>query len=167
MTYALAVAFAPTRASAALSPASRIGPGGVGPVVFGTTPAQAASGGLRFTTTAPAAGSSCYYLRPGAPAGLTFLVESGTIRRAEMRSAGLATTDGFRVGDAIQRVTAFYGQHAQLAPDKYDPMLQTVTVVPQRAADRKFRLIFKAGGGTIRAIYAGALPQVAYVEGCS
>src|SRR5450631_736369 len=70
----------PVAAPAALSAASRVGPNGVGPIVIGTTPAQAAATG----TLLHARGSSCYYLRPAAPAGVLLLVEDGTIRRVEV-----------------------------------------------------------------------------------
>lgn len=157
----------PARADAALSAGSRIGPNGVGPIVIGTTPVQAAATGTRFTATAPAPGSSCYYMQPLTPAGVTFLVEFGTLRRVEVRVRGLATTDGFRVGDPLAKLRAFYRTRARLAPDKYDPNVATLTLDPASAVDVKYRTIFRIEGGSVSAIYSGALPQVAYVESCS
>ena len=156
-------------ADAALSAASRVGFTGVGPIVIGTTPVQAAATGIRFSATSPARGSSCYYVHPSAPAprGLTFLVEAGTLRRAEVTDRALPTTDGLRIGDPVARAIAFYGSRAHVAPDKYDPAVKTMTIDPPPAGDSKYRMIFKVSAGVLRTIYAGALPQVAYVEGCS
>ncbi|MGQ0569073.1 MAG: hypothetical protein ACT4P5_06005 [Armatimonadota bacterium] len=154
-------------AAAALSSSSRVGPTGVGPIVFGTTPAQAAATGTKFVATKPSRGSSCFYLRPPTPSGLSFMVEHGTIRRAEVATSTIRTADGFLVGDSALRIETFYGQRARLAPDKYDPKAQTITILPKGSTDAKYRMVFKVKGGTVQAIIAGALPQVAYVEGCS
>jgi hypothetical protein len=61
----------------------------------------------------------------------------------------------------------FYGQRASQAPDKYDPKAQTITVLPKVDADAKHRMIFNIKGGIVQSIFAGVLPQVQYVEGCS
>jgi hypothetical protein len=82
-TCAVLILFVPAALCAApLSSSSRIGPTGVGSITFGTTPAQAAAGGTKFSATAPAQGSTCFYLRPSTPSGLSFMVENGTLRRA-------------------------------------------------------------------------------------
>ncbi len=163
-----ALALLPAVAVAAgLSSSSRVGPTGVGPVAFGATPAQAAAHGVRFVATAPVAGSSCFYLHPPEPSGLRFMVENGTIRRAEIFNPALRTTEGLAVGDAVAKIVSTYGTRAQIAPDKYDPSTQTATIAPKGGADAKYRIIFKLKGGVVQAIIAGALPQVEYVEGCS
>lgn len=154
-------------ATTALSSSSRIGPTGVGAIVFGMTPAQATATGTRFVATKPSLGSSCSYLRPRTPRGLSFLVEHGTIRRAEVVTSTIVTTDGFRVGDPSLKIETFYGQRVHRAPDKYDPKSRTITIGPKGSADAKYRMVFKVKNGTVQAIFAGALPQVAYVEGCS
>lgn len=153
--------------AAALSSSSRVGPKGVGPIVVGTTPSQAAATGTSLVATKPSLGSTCYYLRPPTPNGLSFMVEDGTIRRAEVTTPTISTSEGFRVGDPIAKVKNFFGQRAQVAPDKYDPQAQTVTIAPKGGADAKYRMVFKVKNATVQAIYAGALPQVEYVEGCS
>ncbi len=154
-------------AAAALSSSSRVGPAGVGPIVFGMTPAQAAATGTKFVATKPSRGSTCFYLRPSTPSGLSLMVEHGTIRRAEVTTSAIRTTDGFRVGDPRLNIERFYGQRARLAPAKYDPKAQTITVLPKGSADAKYRMVFYVKNGTVQAIFSGALPQVAYVEGCS
>jgi hypothetical protein len=154
-------------AGAALTVESRIGPWGVGPVIIGTTPAQAAATGTRFTATLPAPGSSCRYLTVAPSLGLRFLVENGTLRRAEVSDERLATTTGIRVGDAVTRIAANYAGRITESPDKYDAAVRTLTIGPSGAADAKYRLVFKVRNGRIQSIMAGALPQVEYVEGCS
>jgi hypothetical protein len=126
--------------------ASRVGPNGVGPIIIGTTPAQAAATGTLLHASAPARGSSCFYLRPVAPAGVV---------------------DDFRVGDPLANIRQFYGSRARVRPGKYDPHDQTLTIEPPAGGDPKFRLIFALRKGIVQTIYAGALPQVAYVQGCS
>jgi hypothetical protein len=84
-------------------------------------PAQAAATGTLLHASAPARGSSCYYLRPAAPAGVLLLVEDGTIRRVEVVNPAVRTTDGFRVGDPPAKIRQFYGSRARVSPGKYDP----------------------------------------------
>jgi hypothetical protein len=64
-------------------------------------------------------------------------------------------------------VQTFYGSRAHLAAGKYDPALRTLTVDPKDDAGQKYRVIFVLRNDVVQTIYAGALPQVAYVEGCS
>ncbi len=163
---AAAVGIVPLAAAAALTDASRLGPDGVGPIVFGTTPAQAAATGTAFEHGKPAPGSTCYYLRPSAPSGLTLLVEDGNIRRADVVSQAIATTDGFKVGEPVSKLMAFFGARAQTSPDKYDPQVKTITVAPKEGHDARGRTVYKVKHGTISKIIAGLRPQVGYVEGC-
>ena len=102
-------------------------------------------------------------LRPG----VVLLVENGTIRRVEVVNPAVRTTDGFRVGDQPGKIRQFYGSRARVSPGKYDPHDQTLTIEPSAGGDPKFRLIFALRKGIVQTICAGALPQVAYVEGCS
>jgi hypothetical protein len=95
------------------------------------------------------------------------MVENGTIRRAEVVTRAIATVHGFRVGDPSAKVEAFYGRMAQRAPDKYDPAARTITIGPTGIGGATLRTVFKVKNGAVFAIFAGALPQVAYVEGCS
>ncbi len=153
-------------AGAPLSPASRVGPTGMGPVVVGTTPAQAKATGTRLTATTPAPGSTCYYLMPPHLPGIAFMVEAGTIRRVEVRSGAFRTVDGFRIGDRLESLTSFYGKRATIAPDKYDPGVRVLTVTPSGEAGRRYRIVYEIEHGMVKRIVAGALPQAAYVEGC-
>jgi hypothetical protein len=103
----------------------------------------------------------------GAPAGVLLLVEDGTIRRVEVANPAVRTTDAFRVGDPRAKIRQFYGSRARVSPGKYDPDDQTLTIEPPAGGNPKFRLVFALRKGIVQTIYAGALPQVAYVEGCS
>lgn len=157
----------PSASFAAVASLSRVSPHGVGPIVIGTNRAQAEATGTRFAATTPVRGSTCYYLTPAGSDGLRFLVESGTLRRSEVRTPAIATVDGFRVGEPIARAIAFYGTRAHVSAGKYDPTARTVTIDPPTSADRIFRTVFHARSSAIDLIVSGALPQVAYVEGCS
>ncbi|MDQ2664100.1 MAG: hypothetical protein M3Y18_08735 [Candidatus Eremiobacteraeota bacterium] len=145
----------------------RIGPAGVGAIIFGQTPAQAAASGMRFTATKPAPGSSCFYLRPQAHDGLSFMVEHGTIRRAEVLRRGIVTEDGFKIGDPTSKIVQFFAKRARVLPNKYDPKAQDVFIEPKGIADAKYRMRFKSKNGVVQAISAGVLPQIEYVEGCA
>lgn len=109
--------FSVAQASAQPAYTPRIGPAGVGAIIFGQTPAQAAATGMHFTATKPAAGSSCYYLRPQAHDGLSFMVEHGTLRRAEILRGGIVTADGFKIGDSISKIDPSVRYEVFLTPN--------------------------------------------------
>lgn len=159
--------FSVAQASAQPAYTPRIGPAGVGAIIFGQTPAQAAATGMHFTATKPAAGSSCFYLRPQAHDGLSFMVEHGTIRRAEILRGGIVTADGFKIGDPISKIVQFFAKRARVMPNKYDPQARDVFIDPKGTADAKYRMLFKSRNGVVQAIFAGVLPQIKYVEGCA
>jgi hypothetical protein len=162
------ILFVPAALCAApLSYSSRVGPAGVGPIIFGTTPAQVASTGTLFSATSPAPGSTCFYFRPSMLSGLSFMFENGTLRRAEISTPAIRTTDGFAVGDPASKIMAFYGQRASQSPDKYDPKAQTIAVLPKDTLDAKYRMTFNIKDSAVQSIFAGVLPQVQYVEGRS
>ncbi|PZR60888.1 MAG: hypothetical protein DLM53_11085 [Candidatus Eremiobacter antarcticus] len=153
--------------AAPLSSSSRIGPRGVGPIVFGVAQRQAVETGTRFTLSKPSTGSTCFMLYPRTPAGLAFMVENGSIRRAEVTGKTIASVDGFRVGDSGATLLRFYGQRARLSPNKYDPKVEMAVIEPKSSADAKYRMTYSLKNGAVQTIVAGLLPQVAYVEGCS
>lgn len=161
------VIFSVAQASAQPTYTPRIGPAGVGAIIFGQTPVQAAATGMHFTSTKPAAGSSCYYLRSQAHVGLSFMVEHGTIRRAEVLRGKIVTVDGFRIGDPISKIAQFFAKRARIVPNKYDPTARDVFIDPKGTADAKYRMLFKSKNGVVQAIFAGVLPQIEYVEGCA
>ena len=146
---------------------SKIGPAGVGPIVFGMTPSKAASTGTHLTRPNSAIpDDSCYYLHPSPELGIDFMVVQGTLRRVDVRTPAMQTVDGFRVGDSVAKVREFYGTRAQVFPAKYDPGAQVIEVAPRGADAAKFRTVFSGKNGVVREIIAGALPQVLWVERC-
>lgn len=157
-------------AAAPLSSASRLGPAGIGPVLFGMTPAQAAATGTALTTLSgapvPSGKTECFFVRPKGLSGIEFMVEDGALRRADVDSKEIRTTDGFRVGDTAAAIERFYGSRASVNPDKYDPAVREIEVVPTGSSAAKYRTIFRTKNGTVFQIRAGALPQVHYVERC-
>ncbi|HVA32708.1 MAG TPA: hypothetical protein VNG31_01085 [Candidatus Baltobacteraceae bacterium] len=156
--------------AAPLSAASRVGPPGIGPIHFGMTPAQAAATGATLTMLSgapvPSGETGCYFVRAKGLNDVEFMVEGGTLRRADVDSREIRTTDGFRVGDAAAAIERFYGSRASVNPDKYDPAVQEIEVVPTGPSAAKYRMIFRIKKGAVFQIRAGALPQVQYVERC-
>ena len=163
---AFAFALVSQGARAALTSESKLGTTGVGPIVFGMTPSQALATGTKLSSGKPAPGSTCYQMRPDMPSGLSFLVEEGNVRRADVEAASIASTDGFRVGDPLAKVVDFYGTRVTVTPAKYDPAGKTVTVAPKAGADDKSRFVFEVKDGKIHRMISGLMPQVSYVEGC-
>jgi hypothetical protein len=128
-------------AAAPLSSSSRIGPRRVGPIVFGMTLKQVMATGTRFTLSKPSTGSTCFYLYPRTPAGLAFMVERGSVRRAELTRNTIASIDGFRVGDSRAKLLGYYGKRARLSPDRYDRKTERATIDPKSSADAQYRMI--------------------------
>jgi hypothetical protein len=152
---------------ATLSLMSKIGPSGVGPIVFGMTPAQAAATGTHLTPYGPPAlGGTCYYVRSPGLKGFDFMVEGGTLRRIDVLTPDMQTVDGFRVGDPALEVQKFYGRRASIFPEKYDPHAHIIEVVPKGSEAAKFRTLFFVKNSLVYKIIAGALPQVHWVERC-
>jgi hypothetical protein len=164
-----AIALLPGIALAAtLSSTSRVGPAGIGPIVFGMTAAQAASTGTRLIpyeySSAPL--NACHYTRPDSLGGVEFMVVGGMLVRADVTSREIATTDGFRIGDSAAKVERFYGSRATLETHKYVPNARWIVVTPNGANASKFRIRFEVKDSAISQIIAGRLPYVELVEKC-
>ena len=95
------------------------------------------------------------------------MVEGGNIRRAELVESTIRTSDGFKVGDAMTKLAAFYRARAITSPDKFDPHMKTVAIATREGDGAVNKLVYKVKNGSIVAIIAGLRPQVDYVEGCS
>jgi hypothetical protein len=111
--------------------------------------------------------SACNYLRwPGAPDGVLVMVEHLTIARVDVRSATIATEEGARIGDSLERIQRLYAGRVTASRHKYTDG-QYLTVAPASPADAAFRLVFETEAGRVTRYRSGRLPQVQYVEGCS
>lgn len=136
----------------------------IGSTTFGQPVAAFARG--QATTPDTTIGAGCEYWRPaGAPAGLSLMVDSGKVVRADIDSTGLRTDKGIGVGAKVSEVEAAYPT-AQSAPHKYndDQGWRTLTVME---ADSSAAIVFEVDSATVRQIHAGRLPFALWVERCS
>ena len=111
-------------------------------------------------------GAACEYWWPaGAPAGLSLMVDSGRVVRADLDSLGPKTDKGIGLGSSIREVQAAYPA-AQSAPHKYnyDQGWRTLTVME---SDSSAALVFEVDSAVVRQVHAGRLPYALWVERCS
>ncbi|MFL5611891.1 MAG: hypothetical protein ACJ78G_14405, partial [Gemmatimonadaceae bacterium] len=106
-----------------------ITPTGYGPLRVGMTVAQAASAlGGGFGAPAGYSGGCGYAVLVKAPRGLAVMLEDGKIARFEIRSGGITTAEGARVGDTESRIKSLYAGRLTTTPHKYTPGAHYLTV---------------------------------------
>jgi hypothetical protein len=111
-------------------------------------------------------GSTCGYASVAKQAGIYFMTTDRNISRIDIRNPKVKTVSGAKVGDSEQRIARLYGTRLKVSPHKYTKG-HYLTVIPQDAGDRNYRLIFETDGKKVTAYRVGKLPEVEYVEGCS
>ncbi|HEX7239265.1 MAG TPA: hypothetical protein VF263_03285 [Longimicrobiaceae bacterium] len=138
-------------------------PDGAGPVRVGMS-VEELRGALGGAVEPDSAGGECGYVRPrGGPAGVAFMVVGGRVARVDVDSAGIATAEGARIGDAEPRIQQLYPGRMEVQPHKYTEG-QYLVVTP---ADSTRRLVFETDeGGRVVRFRGGRLPEVEWVEGC-
>ena len=90
----------------------------------------------------------------------------GRLARIEVKDGLVATGRGARVGDSEARIDSLYAGSLAIAPHKYTDGHYLV-VTPPGGGAKRHRLIFETDGQRVLEYRAGALPAVAWVEGCS
>ena len=137
----------------------------VGGVRFGMSIAAAQ---LVLKDTAAAPSGECTYWRPAsAPRGVSFMVENGTVVRADVDSAGAArTAEGIGVGSTEAEITAAYGQHVTIQLHKYqwEAGWRYFRYLPP--GDSLNAILFETDGNVVRSYRVGRRPQVEYAERC-
>ena len=137
----------------------------VGAVRFGMSVA-AAQLVLKDSSAVPA--GACTYWRPSAaPRGVSFMVENGTVVRADVDSAGTArTAEGVGVGSTEAEITRAYGQHVTIQLHKYqwEAGWRYFRYLPP--GDSLNAILFETDGKTVRSYRVGRRPQVEYAERC-
>jgi hypothetical protein len=96
--------------------------------------------------------------------GLWFMISNDRVVRIEVTAAGITTKSGLGVGDSDDRVKELFPT-VEVTPHKYvapDGNYLTVWSASHKAAVR-----FETLQGKVTSFYAGQVPQVEYVEGCS
>lgn len=144
----------------------RITTAGYGPAKIGMTVAEASAAlGLKLVSEGPVDEPSCHYMRPEpAVEGLWFMISDDHVVRVEVTTPGITTRSGLGVGDSEARVKELLPS-AEVTPHKYvAPDGNYLTVW---RADRKAAVRFETLQGKVTSFYAGRVPEVEYVEGCS
>jgi len=104
---------------------------------------------------------ACSMVRFATLSGLRFMVESGTITRADA-DPGVPNVLGLAVGDTLAQLRARYPD-AQVTPHKYVENGHTISVP---SADGSAAIVLEEEGGKLTKIRAGRQPAVGYVETC-
>ncbi len=145
---------------AALEAAPRLSDAGFGPIRFGMLlpQAEAVAGKASLPQSFDPA---CSMVRFATLPGLRFMVESGTITRADA-DPGVPNVLGLAVGDTLAQLRARYPD-AQVAPHKYVEDGHTISIP---SADGSAAIVLEEEGGKLTRIRAGRQPAVAYVETC-
>ena len=153
-------------AGSALADDWRITTAGYGPAKIGMTVAEASAAlGTKLVSEGPVDNPECHYVRPEpAVEGLWFMISDDHVVRVEVTTAGIKTRSGLGVGDSEARVKEKLPS-AEVTPHKYvAPDGNYLTVW---RADRKAAVRFETLQGKVTSFYAGRVPEVEYVEGCS
>ena len=162
----LAASFLISVPTSALAEDWRITTAGYGPAKIGMTVAEASAAlGVKLVSEGPVDEPACHYMRPEpAVEGLWFMISDDRVVRVEVNTAGIKTRSGLGVGDSEARVKETLPS-AEVTPHKYvAPDGNYLTVW---SADRKAAVRFETLQGKVTSFYAGRVPEVEYVEGCS
>jgi hypothetical protein len=144
----------------------RITTAGYGPAKIGMTVAEVSAAlGLTLVSEGPVDEPACHYMRPEAAVdGLWFMISGDRVVRVEITTAGIKTRSGLGVGDSEARVKELLPA-AEVTPHKYvAPDGNYLTVW---SANRKAAVRFETLQGKVTSFYAGRVPEVEFVEGCS
>jgi hypothetical protein len=144
-----------------------ISPNSFGPLRVGMTVAQAAKAmGGGFGAPTGYSGGCGYAALVKAPKGLAVMLDNGKIARFEVRSGGIATAEGARIGDSEARIKSLYGSAVTTTPHKYVQGGHYLTVTPVSRADTAYKIIFETDGKQVTEFRSGKSPEVEQVERC-
>jgi hypothetical protein len=144
----------------------RITTAGYGPVKIGMSVDEASEAlGAQLVSDGPVDNPECHYMRPEpAVEGLWFMISNGRVVRVEVTAPGVVTKSGLGIEDSEDHVKELLPS-VEVTPHKYvAPDGNYLTVW---ARDRKAAVRFETLQGKVTSFYAGQMPQVEYVEGCS
>ena len=157
----------PVPSAAATSPGPTVGPDGFGAIRIGWTLAELNAAVKQNLRPAYEINETCDYITPAIlPRGVSLMVESDTIVRIDVDSAGVLTAAGAGVGDDESQVIKLYGDQLTVMPHKYTGPVGHYLVV-SFTPDTLARIIFETDGKKVLQYRAGRRPAVEYVEGCA
>jgi len=145
----------------------RITTAGYGPARIGMSVEEASNAlGMKLVSDGPVDTPECHYLRPEpAVEGLWFMVSNDRVVRIEVNAPGIKTRSGLGVGDAEDRIKEAFGSSLEVTPHKYvAPDGNYLTIW---SSNHKSAVRFETLLGKVTSFYAGRVPEVEYVEGCS
>lgn len=138
---------------------------GAGPVRVGMTVAEARQATGEATVTEDSINRECDYVRlSGLPEGISLMVVEGIVSRIDVRSPGITTAEGARIGDSESRIDSLYGNSVVRQPHEYTD--GSYLIVPA-TGDTSYQLVFETDGNAVTTYRAGLMPMVQWVEGCS
>ena len=139
---------------------------GLDTVTFGLTVNQAerASG---HDLIACGAVTDCYRVTPdGAPAGISFVVDEGTIERVDIvGNSAITTLSGAGIGSTDDELDELFGnqlERVDLGGGRTD-----VVFVPADENDQEFRVVFTTLGAEVESLRSGRVPLVLETEACA
>jgi hypothetical protein len=140
--------------------------GGIGPVRFGMTLAEAANALHDSTILATDARASCTYVRPKHfPHGTALMISNGVVVRVDVDSADVITDTGLGVGDSEVAVLVRNSGRAKIQSNKYrGPLAHDLVVTSTN--DPNHLMIFETDGRSIQQYRAGTRAAVELVERC-
>jgi len=163
----LAIVILLTGMQAATAEDWRITTAGYGPAKIGMSVAAASKAlGMKLVSEGPVDNPECHYLRPEpAVEGLWFMISKDRVVRVEVNAGGIKTRSGLGIGDGEARVKELFGPAVEVTPHKYlAPDGDYLTIW---SSDHKSAVRFETLQGKVTSFYAGRVPEVEYVEGCS
>ena len=140
---------------------------GYGPARIDMTVAQASKAlGTKLVSDGPINDPACHYMRPEpAVEGLWFMISNDHVVRVEVLAPGVTTRSGLGVGNSEDRVKEVLGSAVEVTPHKYlAPDGNYLTIW---SSDHKSAVRFETLQGKVTSFYAGRVPEVENVEGCS
>jgi hypothetical protein len=115
--------------------------------------------------------ASCDQFRPTrAPRGMLVMIEHDSLTRISLSAgSGIATSDGFEVGDSSSAVVRHYGARAVVTPHEYQSAPARYVTIWTRGrppASSARGIVYEIGSDDrILRVHAGG-PSIQYVEGC-
>lgn len=139
---------------------------GLDTVTFGLTVKQAEdASGHDMLACAPV--SECYRVTAdGAPQGISFVVDEGTIERVDIvGESPITTLSGAGIGTTDEELVDLFGE--QLERVDLGAGREDVIFVPSDENDQEFRVVFTTSDGVVETMRSGRVPLVLEADPCA
>jgi hypothetical protein len=152
-------------AAVAMAGASRVVDArGLGDTKFGMTVSQFSRAvGEALSEPQEPDEQGCFYLEAKRYPGVAFMFEDHRLRRIDVHSSRVTTSDGVTVGTSVTQIKRRYGRRLLDEPHHYSgPEDRYLTL----SLGSTFAVRFETSGDRVDNYYLGYKAQVQYVEGC-